>query len=122
MIELWKKDTILPKDWKKMAKISDIVHNSYEVTNLANGKYIDILKQLSQMLNFKFRIFKRFDGQWGKIDKNENWSGMFTNLMSGEADIIAVSAMCCRRTEVADYLWTIDHPVEVFAIKGYTIF
>jgi hypothetical protein len=118
MIELWKKDTILPKDWKKMAKTSDVVQNSYEVTNLANGKYIDILKQLSKILNFNFRIFKRFDGQWGKIDKNENWSGMFTNLMSGEADIIAVSSMCCRRTEVADYLWTIDHPVEVFAIKG----
>ena len=35
MIELWKKDTILPKDWKKMAKTSDIVQKSYEVTNLA---------------------------------------------------------------------------------------
>ena len=119
MMELWKKDTILPKDWKKMAKTSDIVQNSYEVTNLANGKYIDILKQFSRMLNFKIRLFKRFDGKWGGIDENGNWNGMISNLMSSEADIVVTGlTMCCRRTEAADFLWTINHAVEAFSIKG----
>ena len=118
MIEQWKNDIILTKDWKKIANTSKIVPNTYEVTNLADGKSMDILKQLSKMLNFKVRIFRRFDGKWGGIDKNGNWNGMISNLMSGEADIALALAMCCGRTEVADFLWTIEHPVEVFAIKG----
>ena len=48
-----------------------------------------------------------------------NWNGMVSNLVSGEADIIVSGLiMCCRRTEAADYLWAINHPIEVFAIKG----
>ena len=123
MIELWENDLILTKDWKNIAKTSNIIQNTYEVTNVADGKYIDILNQLSKMLNFKFSLFKRFDENWGSIDENGNWNGMISNLMSGEADIVGASlTMCCRRTEVIDYLWAINHPVEVFAIKGYTIF
>ena len=91
--------------------------------SLAYGRGIDILIQLSKMLNFKFSLFKRFDENWGSIDENGNWNGMISNLMSAEADIVGASlTMCCRRTEVIDYLWAINHPVEVFAIKGYTIF
>ena len=98
---------------------SNIIQNTYETTNVADGQYIDILKQLSKMLNFEFRLFKRFDENWGSIDENGNWNGMISNLMSGEADIVGASlTMCCRRTEVIDYFWAINHPVEVFAIKG----
>ena len=119
MLELWKNDIILKKDWKNIASTSNIIQNTYEVTNLADGKYIDILNQLSKMLNFKFRLFKRFDENWGSIDENGNWNGMVSNLISGEADIIVTSlTVCCRRTEAADYLWAISNPIEVFAIKG----
>jgi hypothetical protein len=118
MMEVWRNDQFLPKDWKNISKTSNIIKDTYEVTNLADGKIIDILKLLSKILNFKFLIFKRFDGKWGNIDKNGNWNGMFSNLMSGEADMIGVTGICCRRTEVAEYLWSIDHPVEVFAVKS----
>jgi hypothetical protein len=119
MIEIWNNDIILTKDWKNIANTSNIIQNTYETTNVADGQYIDILKQLSKMLNFKFRLFKRFDENWGSIDENGNWNGMISNLMSGEADIAATGlTMCCRRTEAADYLWAIDNPIEVFAIKG----
>ena len=118
MMEVWRNDMFLLKDWIKISKPSNIIKDTYEVTNLADGKSMDILKQLSKMLNFKFRIFKRFDGKWGSIDKNGNWNGMISNLMSGEADIALALSMCCRRTEAADFLWTIEHSVEVFAIKG----
>ena len=121
MMEVWWIDMFLPKDWINISKPSNIIKDTYEVTNLADGKSMDILKQLSKMLNFKFRIFKRFDGKWGGIDKNGNWNGMISNLMSGEADIALALAMCCGRTEVADFLWTIEHSVEVFAIKGQNI-
>ena len=118
MMEVWRNDQFLPKDWKSISKTSNIIMNTYDVTHLADGRLIDILKLLSKMLHFKFLIFKRFDAKWGNIDKNGNWNGMFSNLMSGEADIIGLSAICCRRTEVAEYLWSFGHPVEVFAIKG----
>ena len=118
MMEVWRNDLVLPKDWKNISKPSNIIKNTYDVTNLTDGKIIDTLKLLSKMLHFKFLIFKRVDGKWGNIDKNGNWNGMFSNLMSGEADIIGLTAICCRRTEVVEYLWSFGHPVEVFAIKG----
>ena len=83
------------------------------------GRYHDIVKSFSTMLNFQIRLFKRFDGGYGVVDENGNWSGMVSNLHNGEADIgVAEFTYCCRRTEVVDYLWTIDHPTDVFAIKS----
>ena len=112
-------DIIFTKDWKKIANTSKIVPNTYEVTNLADGRYIDIVKQFSRMLHFKLRLFQRFDGKYGSIDENGNWNGMISNLVSSEADIaVARLTICCRRTEAADFIWTIDHAFEAFAIKG----
>ena len=71
------------------------------------------------MLNFQIRLFKRFDGGWGKVDEDGKWYGVVSNLQNGEADIAAVGLfLCCRRTEAVDFLWSIEHPTEVFAIKS----
>ena len=71
------------------------------------------------MLNFQLRLFIRFDGGWGKIDENGKWNGLISNLQNGEADIGAVVVfLCCRRTEAVDFLWSTEHPIEVFAIKS----
>ena len=70
-------------------------------------------------MNIRFRLFTRFDRKWGRLDENGKWNGMVSNLHNGEADIIATElTLCCRRTEAADFLWTIDHPSYVFAIKS----
>ena len=82
MIEIWNNDIILTKDWKNIANTSNIIQNTYETTNVADGQYIDILKQLSKMLNFKFRLFKRFDENWGSIDENGNWNGTLIEIIS----------------------------------------
>ena len=83
------------------------------------GRYHDILEQFSKILKFQLRIFKRFDGGWGSVDENGKWNGMIANLLNGEADFVATELeLCCRRTEAADFLWTIDHPTYVFAIKS----
>ena len=34
MIELWENDIILKKDWKKMVNTSNIIPNTYDVTNV----------------------------------------------------------------------------------------
>ena len=47
---------------------------------------------------------------------------MLSNLIDGEADIaVADITLCCRRTEVVDYLWTISQPRETFVIKGWHV-
>ena len=71
------------------------------------------------MLNFQIRLFKRFDGVWGQVDEKGKWNGIVSNLQNGEADIGAtLLTLCCRRTEVIDFLWSIDLPSEAFAIKS----
>ena len=72
------------------------------------------------MLNFSIQQFKRFDGTWGSFDQEtENWNGMITNLINGEADFaISPFSICCRRPEVVDFLWTLSRSYEVFVIKG----
>ena len=71
------------------------------------------------ILNFQIRLLNRIDGGWGTVDENGNWNGMVSNLHNAEANIaVAELTLCCRRTDVADLLWTIDHPNLVFAIKS----
>ena len=71
------------------------------------------------MLNFQIRLFKRFDGGWGKMDENGKWNGLLSNLQNGEADVgVILLNLCCRRTDVVDFLWSTDHPFEVFAIRS----
>ena len=71
------------------------------------------------MLNFQLRLFKRFDGGWGKVDENGKWNGLISNLYHGEADIGATGlTLCCQRTEVVDYIWSVNTLPGVFAIKS----
>ena len=93
---------------------------SFQITNLVYGDYQDILMLLSEMLNFRVRQFRRFDNGWGAFDKETGqWSGMISNLINDEADFMPVSlGLCCRRTEVVDYLWTITEVTNGFAIKS----
>ena len=74
----------------------------------------------SEMLNFKVRQFKRFDGGWGALDKETGqWSGMILNLINGEADFISASLnQCCMRTEPLDFLWALSQVRDGFAIKS----
>ena len=89
------------------------------MTGLVDGEYYELLKSFSAILNFQIRLFKRFDGGWGKVDKNNTWNGMLSNLENGEADIgVAFFTLCCRRSEVVDFLWSTDNPHEVFTVKS----
>ena len=91
----------------------------FKVTDIVDGQYYEILKYFSTILNFKIRLFKRFDGKWGTVDENGTSNGMLSNLQNGEADIgVAMFTLCCRRTEVADFLWSIDPVSAVLAIKS----
>ena len=84
------------------------------------GEGQDILKTLSEYLNFKIRQFKRFDGAWGLLNSETGqWSGMISNLLSDEADFISVAlTQCCGRPEVIDFIWSLSVGTAGFVIKS----
>ena len=77
------------------------------------------MASFSEILNFRVRQFRRFDNSWGVLDaETGKWNGMISNLINGEADFMPASlAMCCKRAEVVDYLWTLTRVTRGFAIK-----
>ena len=99
-------------------KISPLI---FQVTDLVEGEYQDILKILSKILNFRIQQFKRFDGAFGTLDRETGqWSGLISNLINGDVDIgTGALTLCCRRTEAVDFLWTISQAQEAFTIKGF---
>jgi thiamine transporter ThiT len=85
-------------------------NKTYEVTGLAHGLYAEVLSIMETELNFTTKLYQRQDGVWGlaTIDKNTgklNTSGMLTDLMSGNADMIATNlAILYDRSLAVDYL------------------
>ena len=77
---------------KMLQKYCLIFSISIQITNLVSGEYQDILMLFSKMLNFRVRQFKRIDGIWGMFDKSiGQWNGVISNLIDGDADLIAAS-------------------------------
>ena len=103
----------------KIEKNIIIIWKYFQVTDLVQGKFQDILRIFSEILNFKIRQFKRSDGGWGTLDKETGqWSGMISNLVNNEADLITASlVLCCKRYEAVDYLWMLSTTSLGFAIK-----
>ena len=92
----------------------------FKVSNLIKGQYQDFLKVFSELLNFQLRQFRRQDGEWGSRNSNTGqWSGMVSNLVNGEADLISVAfVMCCGRTDAVDFIWTLSEGTSGFVIKS----
>ena len=75
------------------------------------------MEKLKCLINY-FR--KRIDGRWGSFNEETGkWSGMLSNLVNGEADLVSANlAICCGRTEVIDYAWTLSAAISGFGIKS----
>ena len=92
-----------------------------KVSNLIKGQYQDFLKVFSELLNFQLRQFRRQDGGWGSRNSDTGqWSGMVSNLVNGEADLISValSLAPAGRTDAMDFIWTLSEGTSGFVIKG----
>ena len=98
-----------------------------------SGIFIDILKFLSQDLNFTYSLKRRTDGAWGRpvnINNDTSWDGMIGSLLAREATFIAASlTMRHQRQKVIDFAFPVGtetralfinrkHPEE-FAWKAY---
>ncbi|CAL1526333.1 unnamed protein product [Lymnaea stagnalis] len=70
------------------------------------GLSIDLLKRLSEKLNFEVDLFEVADGSYGSpINKNEtDWNGMLGMLIHGQADMaMGALAITPERSQVVDF-------------------
>ncbi len=62
-------------------------NQTYDVTDFHEGMYNGILLQMSQELNFTYRLYKRKDRVWGGVVNNKT-NGILSNLVDGSADMV----------------------------------
>ena len=56
-------------------------------TQLDKGIFVDIFKELSNLLNFTFTVTSPLDKQYGGKKSDGTWSGMIGQLVEEEVDI-----------------------------------
>ena len=110
-------------------------NETYDVTNIVSGSYIDALKHLEKSLNFSTKLYKRKDGLWGmpKIFSNGTiiLNGMMKSIVESHVDIIcaAMGILPIRHTYV-DFLVPMSQEVAAlfitnnkkFAITDWTVY
>ena len=85
-------------------------NETYDVTSLIKGPYLDIWTILQRSLNFTTKIYSRKDKKWGVPIKHQNGSiyvpdGAIKDVMEGSVDIfLAAVAIMYNRHLVIDYL------------------
>ena len=56
-------------------------------TQLDEGIFVDIFKELSNLLNFTFTVTSPLDKQYGGKKSDGNWTGMVGQLVEKEVDV-----------------------------------
>ena len=81
-------------------------NQTYDVTHFVKGLYIDLIVDIINQLNSTISFYKREDGNWGTLINNgTKWTGMFDNIVNGNADLISASLLhSIDRAKVADFL------------------
>ena len=83
-----------PDDFKSTAKYFPN-NETYEMTNLVYGIYIDVLHSMEKTLNFSTSLYRRKDGSWGTPKPFPNGTvvlkGMMKTVNEGSVDFIWTS-------------------------------
>ena len=61
---------------------------------LDRGIFVDIFKELSNMLNFSYTTTPPPDGKYGALKEDGTWSGMVGQLHDKRVDIGKLSVSC----------------------------
>ena len=88
-------------------------NQTYDVTDFASGKYINMLKSLENVFNFTTRLYKRKDGEWGSPRRLRNGtvaaSGMVRNILDGSVGFAwAGFSLTINRSQYLDFLPVTD--------------
>ena len=102
----------LPVDFK--SHVSYFSNNqTYDLTNIVTGAYIDILHSMEKIYNFSTKFYHRKDGKWGSgilSNGTIGAEGMLLNLVEGSADMVAPFTMMSSRLVFVDFgpVFTVD--------------
>jgi hypothetical protein len=108
MTEMEKPSAWLNADYETTAPYFS-ENQTYEVTDITQGLYTEVLNTFQSDLNFTTKLYKRKDGMWGGVNQLPNGTiefiGMLSNILDGSADLIATSfAMVHSRSLYVQYL------------------
>ncbi len=91
------------QDYAKTTKFFEN-NQTFDVTNIVTGLYVDLIKEMSEELNFTYSIYKRNDGVWGSIVDGKP-TGMLLNLKNESIDLIVADfGMSLYRLPYTRYL------------------
>ena len=85
-------------------------NQTYDMTNLVHGVYIDVLRALEHKFNFTTKLYMRKDQKWGIPSTHPNGTviippGILQHLNNGSAEfIVAGLTIIIQRLVVVDYL------------------
>uniref|UniRef100_A0A8C2KVP7 Glutamate receptor n=1 Tax=Cyprinus carpio TaxID=7962 RepID=A0A8C2KVP7_CYPCA len=79
-------------------------HHQHEGNERYEGFCVDMLKELADILKFKYRIRLVGDGVYGVSGTNGTWTGMVGELISRKADLaVAALTITAEREKVIDF-------------------
>uniref|UniRef100_A0A8C1TFD2 Glutamate receptor n=1 Tax=Cyprinus carpio TaxID=7962 RepID=A0A8C1TFD2_CYPCA len=79
-------------------------HQEHEGNERYEGFCVDMLKELADILKFKYRIRLVGDGVYGVSGTNGTWTGMVGELISRKADLaVAALTITAEREKVIDF-------------------
>ena len=113
MVDIYAPNVVLPKDFAKIARYFS-ENETYDVTNLVSGTYIDLLHLMENKLNFTTKLYLRKDKVWGVPKEFPNgtieYPGMVGNIIDESADFIwATIVRNVERNPYLDFLPTLNN-------------
>ena len=108
MTETWPPYIIIPDNYADHSNYFP-ENETYDITNIVSGSYIDALNHLEKSLNFSIKLYKRLDGIWGVPKTLPNgtmiFNGMMESLAESHVDMICASfSLIPSRYSYVDYL------------------
>merc|ERR1719187_1982247 len=80
------------------------------------GYCIDLIDEITKIVNFEYEIKEAPDGKFGTMDENNEWNGMIRQLIDKQADIaLAPLSVMAERENVVDFT------VPYYDLVGITI-
>ncbi|EEC19130.1 EAA5, putative, partial [Ixodes scapularis] len=81
-----------------------IVNNDEDGSPKFSGFCVDLLQELSAMLDFKYELHASYDGRYGSLQEDGQWNGMVGELTNGNADLaMADLTITEQRERVVDF-------------------
>ena len=109
----WHSNIIIPDNFADQSNYFP-ENETYDVTSIVSGTYIDVLHNLEKSLNFSTKVYKRKDGVWGVPKTLQNGTiilnGIMKSITESHVDMICASlGQIQSRISYVDFLVPMNH-------------